>query len=88
MATHDERAATVERNSQTGFSCARRPIHPITGCQTDEFSVERLTEVMHGSEFFPESPLLLPGCMLHADLPMLMRLADLHPRYRKHFLGA
>ena len=23
-----------------------------------------------------------------ADLPMLMRLADLHPRYRKHFLGA
>ena len=22
-----------------------------------------------------------------ADLPMLMRLADLHPRYRKHFLG-
>lgn len=23
-----------------------------------------------------------------ADLPMMMRLADLHPRYRKHFLGA
>ncbi|MFN7152465.1 MAG: GNAT family N-acetyltransferase [Acidovorax sp.] len=23
-----------------------------------------------------------------ADLPMLMRLGDLHPRYRKHFLGA
>ena len=23
-----------------------------------------------------------------ADLPMLMRLADLHPRYRRHFLGA
>ena len=23
-----------------------------------------------------------------ADLPLLMRLADLHPRYRKHFLGA
>ena len=23
-----------------------------------------------------------------ADLPMLMRLSDLHPRYRKHFLGA
>ena len=22
-----------------------------------------------------------------ADLPMLMRIADLHPRYRKHFLG-
>jgi len=22
-----------------------------------------------------------------ADLPMLMRLADLHPRYRRHFLG-
>lgn len=22
-----------------------------------------------------------------ADLPMMMRLADLHPRYRKHFLG-
>ncbi len=23
-----------------------------------------------------------------ADLPMMMRFADLHPRYRKHFLGA
>jgi putative hemolysin len=23
-----------------------------------------------------------------ADLPILMRMADLHPRYRKHFLGA
>lgn len=23
-----------------------------------------------------------------ADLPMLMRIADLQPRYRKHFLGA
>jgi putative hemolysin len=23
-----------------------------------------------------------------ADLPMLMRIADLPPRYRKHFLGA
>ncbi len=23
-----------------------------------------------------------------ADLPMMMRIADLHPRYRKHFLGA
>lgn len=23
-----------------------------------------------------------------ADLPMLMRIADLHPKYRKHFLGA
>jgi putative hemolysin len=23
-----------------------------------------------------------------ADLPMLMRLADLPPRYRKHFMGA
>ena len=23
-----------------------------------------------------------------ADLPMMMRLADLPPRYRKHFLGA
>jgi putative hemolysin len=22
-----------------------------------------------------------------ADLPMMMRLADLHPRYHKHFLG-
>jgi putative hemolysin len=22
-----------------------------------------------------------------ADLPLLMRLADLHPRYRRHFLG-
>ena len=25
---------------------------------------------------------------ISADLPMMMRFADLHPRYRKHFLGA